>query len=236
MARAEDPAGAQEPAGAPGILSRSRVPDRLCGNGPDGSDRRRADGRDCLRAVSCASSRSPPTIHAARRLALSGGARILAIRMLHTAYIGLGSNLGDRRTNLDAAIRDLGRHPQIEVGRVSSWLETEPVGGPPGQPRYLNGAAELRTTLPPHDLLRTLQRIESRLGRVRLEPWGPRTLDLDLLLYDDLVLNDPELTVPHPRLPERRFALEPLAQIAPTAIHPATGLTIAELLARLPTT
>lgn len=155
--------------------------------------------------------------------------------MLHIAYIGLGSNLGDRRANLDAAILELGRHPQIEVARVSSWFETEAVGGPPGQPRYLNGAGELRTTLPPHQLLRTLQQIESRLGRVRLEPWGPRTLDLDLLLYDDLMLKDPELTVPHPRLPGRRFVLEPLAQIAPTAIDPASGLTIAELLARLPT-
>ena len=146
------------------------------------------------------------------------------------AYIGLGSNLGDRAAYLQAALDRLGMLGT--VGAVSPFLETDPAGYAE-QPRFLNAAVRLRTTLPPDDLLREMLSIETALGRVRTVRWGPRTIDLDLLLYDDLVRDDPGLTVPHPRMHERRFVLEPLAAIAPAAVHPLLGQTISQLLARL---
>ncbi len=144
--------------------------------------------------------------------------------------IGLGSNLGDRRETLEAAIRALGDVPGIIVHRVSSFRETEPVGGPAGQGMYLNAAAALETRLDPFELLRALQQIEARFGRLRTVRWGARTLDLDLLLYQDRIIDTPELKVPHPRLASRRFVLEPLAEIAPHAVEPVSKRTIAELL------
>lgn len=153
--------------------------------------------------------------------------------MRQVAYIAMGSNLGDRRFVLDGAVAALRGHPAIHVRKVSAWIETEPVGGPPGQPRYLNGAAEVETTLSPPALLAALQAIEERFGRVREVPRGPRTLDLDLLLYENRVMDEPGLIVPHPRMAERRFVLEPLAAIAPDAWHPVLRATAAELLARL---
>jgi 2-amino-4-hydroxy-6-hydroxymethyldihydropteridine diphosphokinase len=149
-----------------------------------------------------------------------------------TAYIALGSNLGDRRGFLDQALRLLREQPRVTVGRVSSYHETVPVGGPPGQGAYLNAAAELQTDLPPRELLRVLLDIEGRLGRVRQERFGPRTLDLDLLLYGEATSDDAELTLPHPRMHERLFVLRPLAEIAPRARHPRLGLTVRELLER----
>lgn len=145
-------------------------------------------------------------------------------------FIGLGSNLGDRELNSRNALEHLRRLPHTQVVRVSRWRETPPEGGPPQGP-YLNGAAELHTELPPRDLLAGLQEIEKGLGRRRDGPrWGPREVDLDLLAYDDLILEEPDLTLPHPRLHLRRFVLEPLAEIAPDWRHPRLTLTARELL------
>lgn len=150
------------------------------------------------------------------------------------AMIGLGGNVGDRSAALEGAVAALAAFPEIEIVRVSDFIETEPVGGPPRQGPYLNAALEIETTLDPIGLLRRLQVVESRFGRVRTVRWGERTLDLDLLLFDDLVLDSPELTVPHPRMTGRRFVLEPLAEIAPTTVIPGTGRTVTEWLDALP--
>ncbi|HYT90039.1 MAG TPA: 2-amino-4-hydroxy-6-hydroxymethyldihydropteridine diphosphokinase [Gemmataceae bacterium] len=146
-----------------------------------------------------------------------------------TAYIGLGSNVGDRQANLDRATEALQEASQIEVTQVSSYYEYDAVGGPPGQSPYLNAVIEIQTELSPEDVLALLLNIEQRLGRVRRERHGPRTLDLDLLLYDDQIRKGPDLTLPHPRMHERAFVLEPFAEIAPDAVHPVLGNTIGEL-------
>lgn len=151
-----------------------------------------------------------------------------------TAYIALGSNLGERRAFLDGALDALRDRPGIELVRSSFYRETAPVGGPPGQGPYLNGAAELRTGLSPEQLLGVLLDIEAALGRQRHEYHGPRTIDLDLLLHGDQICAGPHPIVPHPRLHERRFVLEPLAEIAPLAVHPVRQNTVREMLAELP--
>ncbi len=153
--------------------------------------------------------------------------------MSSLALIGLGSNLGDRRAALEGAIAALARTPGVRVRDVSSFHETEPVGGPPGQGKYLNAALVLETALDPFAVLHRLQEIEARYGRVRTVRWGERTLDLDLLLFDDQIIDSPELIVPHPRYATRRFVLEPLAEIAPEAVDPVTRQTVADLLANL---
>jgi len=150
--------------------------------------------------------------------------------------IGLGSNEGDRQETLVRALDQLGRHSSIRVLRRSRFSETTPVGGPSGQQRFLNAAALLDTSLDASDLLRVLLKVEADLGRRRAETWGPRTVDLDLLLYEDLVHSTPTLTLPHPRMAWRRFVLEPAAEVAPNTIHPTTGWTIARLLEHLNTT
>jgi 2-amino-4-hydroxy-6-hydroxymethyldihydropteridine diphosphokinase len=150
-----------------------------------------------------------------------------------TAYIALGSNQGDRRDYLDRALEMLRTKPGIVVHQVSSYHETEPVGGPPGQGAFLNAAATLATDLKADELLRVLLEIERELGRVRLVYQGPRTIDLDLLLYDDLVYNGAGLVVPHPRMHERLFVLQPLIEIAPNVRHPVLGKTIRELCEQL---
>jgi 2-amino-4-hydroxy-6-hydroxymethyldihydropteridine diphosphokinase len=146
--------------------------------------------------------------------------------------IGLGSNLGDRRALLMRALDELAGGG-LRLGRRSAFYETNPVGGPPGQPPFLNAVVEAYTTFSPDDLIALLLAIETRLGRERTVPNGPRTLDLDLLFYGDLVRDDPHLTIPHPRLHERLFVLEPLIEIAPGAVHPRLGKTVAQLHAEL---
>jgi len=148
-----------------------------------------------------------------------------------TAFIGIGSNLGDREAHVGRALELLGAEQELEVVAVSQLRETEPVG-PVEQGSFVNGAVQLVTELSPRELLERLLAIEQHLGRVRKERFGPRTIDLDLLLYDDEVVEEPGLNVPHPRLHERRFALEPLADLAPDLVVPGRG-PISALLAKL---
>ena len=150
-----------------------------------------------------------------------------------TAFVGIGSNLGETERQIAAALDQLAAEDGIELVAVSTLRETEPVGFL-DQPNFLNGALQLETELPPRELLKRLLAIESRLGRVRGEGprLGPRTIDLDLLLYGVEEIDEPGLTVPHPRLPERRFALEPLAELAPGLEIPGLG-PVQTLLAEL---
>jgi len=152
----------------------------------------------------------------------------------YTAYIGVGSNIGDRQANIDAAVRALGGVADIDVVAVSSVQQSRPVGGPAGQRDYLNAVVAILTTLGPRALLNTLRQIEQQLGRRRVERWGPRTIDLDLLLYDQQVIDEEDLVVPHPRMHQRRFVMEPLAEIAPGAMHPVLGRRADEILRDLP--
>jgi 2-amino-4-hydroxy-6-hydroxymethyldihydropteridine diphosphokinase len=149
------------------------------------------------------------------------------------AYIGLGSNLGDREATIRTALAELGQEPGVRVAAVSGLVDTEPVGVV-GQPRFLNGVAAVETELSPRDLLAVLLDVERRFGRVRegASAHGPRTLDLDLLLYEGVEIDEPGLTVPHPRLHEREFVLGPLDEIAPGLEVPGKG-QVETLRARL---
>jgi 2-amino-4-hydroxy-6-hydroxymethyldihydropteridine diphosphokinase len=151
------------------------------------------------------------------------------------AYVGLGSNLGDRAATLSRAVELLGRAPGIDVIAISAFRETDPVGYV-DQPPFLNGAVAIETELAPRDVLDVLLAVERDLGRTRLGPrYGPRTVDLDLLLVDGIVVDEPGLTVPHPRLRERAFALEPLAELDPDLVVPGQG-RVADLLRSLEST
>jgi 2-amino-4-hydroxy-6-hydroxymethyldihydropteridine diphosphokinase len=147
------------------------------------------------------------------------------------AYVGLGANLGPREVTLLRAVDLLGEADGVDVVAVSQLRETEPVGVV-DQPPFLNGAVAIETTLGPRELLELLLETERSLGRVREDRWGPRTVDLDLLVYGSEMVDEPGLRVPHPRLHERRFALEPLAELAPELVVPGRG-PVSELLSAL---
>jgi 2-amino-4-hydroxy-6-hydroxymethyldihydropteridine diphosphokinase len=144
-------------------------------------------------------------------------------------YLGLGSNLGNRKKNLKNAIEALRSHPGIHIMVESSFHDTTPVGYL-YQNRFLNAVIEIQTTLDPEELLDNTLQIEQSLGRVRSERWGPRTIDIDILALDDLVYDSERLSIPHPLMHERRFVLEPLAEIAPAFRHPVFGSSISEML------
>ncbi len=150
-----------------------------------------------------------------------------------TAYLALGANLGDRKRNIRDALEHLGNIDGITVNRVSSFLENPAIGGGPDAPPFINAAAEIKTTLGSHALLHRVLEIEKQLGRVRREKWEPRLIDIDLLLYGDLIISSQELVIPHPLMHERRFVLQPLAEIAPEAVHPVLQMTVGGLLQNL---
>ena len=150
-----------------------------------------------------------------------------------TCLIGMGSNLGDRRATLDAATRAIASSRGVRLVARSRFHSTTPVGGPPGQPGFLNAALRIETDLDVRALWERLRGLEMQLGRVRRERWGPRTIDLDLLLYDRLLVREPDLEVPHPRMAFRRFVLAPAVEIAADMIDPASGWTVARLLEHL---
>jgi 2-amino-4-hydroxy-6-hydroxymethyldihydropteridine diphosphokinase len=147
--------------------------------------------------------------------------------------IGVGSNLGDREFLIRKAVEAMRDLPRTLVVRVSSLYDTDPVGEVE-QPPFLNAVVWLETTLEPRELLWQLLLIEKRMGRVRSQRWGPRPIDLDLLFYDDRLIDEPDLTVPHPEAHRRGFVLLPLLELDPEFVHPATGESIKKLIKRLP--
>jgi 2-amino-4-hydroxy-6-hydroxymethyldihydropteridine diphosphokinase len=150
------------------------------------------------------------------------------------AFIGLGSNLGEREAMIRQALEEITRLPGTQLLRASSLYDTEPAGEV-DQPNFLNAVAQIDTELTARQLLWNLLLIEKRLGRVRAQRWGPRTIDLDLLLYGSLIVEEPDLVVPHPELTRRSFVLVPLVELDPLLVHPGTGETLLSHLSRINT-
>ncbi len=150
----------------------------------------------------------------------------------HTAFLSLGSNMGDRRAALEAALAQLRAMPETEVVAVSSLYDTAPVGET-AQERFLNLVVEIDTALAPPQVLWHCMLIEQRLGRVRTRRWAPRPIDVDILLYDDWVVHEEGLSIPHPEMVRRAFVLVPLCELAPEVVHPETGLTVLQHLRAL---
>jgi len=153
--------------------------------------------------------------------------------MMRRAYVGIGSNLGDREFLIRKAVESLRQLPQTNVSGVSSLYDTEPVGETE-QPPFLNAVAWIETELAPRELLWQMLLIEKRMGRVRSKRWGPRSIDLDLLFYDDELIEEPDLSVPHPEAHRRAFVLLPLLELDPNFRHPVTGETVRRMIQKLP--
>ena len=153
--------------------------------------------------------------------------------MRERVWLGLGANLGDPAAQIAGALESLGADSRFELLRVSELIETDPVGGPAGQPVFLNAVAEVLWSAEPEPLLELLHAVEESFGRQRLVPNGPRTLDLDLLLFGDRRVDGPRLTIPHPRMAQRTFVLGPLASLEPGLRIPGHGRSVGELLAAL---
>lgn len=151
----------------------------------------------------------------------------------HVAYIGIGSNMENPLEQCRKAIGQIAAHPHISITARSSFYETEPVGLA-NQDWFVNAVVEIRTSLDPRNLLTTLLQIERQMGRVRREKWGPRLIDLDVLFYDDLIVETNNLKIPHPEIPGRRFILAPMDEIAGAYTHPTLKKTMGDLLASLP--
>ena len=151
------------------------------------------------------------------------------------SYIGFGSNLGDRESNISSALHLLSLSPSLKILRMSSLYETEPVDGVDGE-CFLNGVVKLETTLQAPELLAFLQSVEEKLGRDHVRRQGPRTIDLDILLFGDLVVRAPDLVIPHPKMDRRRFVLIPLLEIEPSATHPVLKRPLRDLLSEIENT
>src|SRR5438552_10774451 len=151
----------------------------------------------------------------------------------HAVYVALGSNLGDREANIKKALALLIETPHLQMRRISSFIENPAVGGPEDSPDFLNAAVELSTTLSPHALMKRLLEIEREMGRSREKKWEPRCIDLDLLLFGDQIISDDTLIVPHPLMHERKFVIQPLAEIAPNVVHPTLEIPISMILDNL---
>jgi 2-amino-4-hydroxy-6-hydroxymethyldihydropteridine diphosphokinase len=159
-----------------------------------------------------------------------------SVKRMATAYLALGSNLGDREGTLKGAREELNGTQGIRVAAFSPLYQTEPVGGPAGQGPYLNAVLQVETVLSPRGLLQRCFAVEALFGRQRRKVWGPRTLDVDQLFYGEEIRHDPDLVLPHPRLHLRRFVLAPMLDLAPELVHPLLGQTVRQLFASLQTT